>query len=65
MFRTTDFFHSIASIARSVRGAEPLHDGSLPPPRFEPEDEALALMPVYSEIARRLSRNAYTSHGAA
>lgn len=32
---------------------------------FEPDDEIGTLMPVYSEIARRLPRNAYTRHGTA
>lgn len=31
---------------------------------FEQGEEIGTLMPVYAEIARRLSRNAYTSYGA-
>ncbi len=62
MFRMTDFFHSVVL---STRGTDLVDEGTLLHAGFEPEDEACALMPVYSEIARRLSRNAYTSHGAA
>ncbi|KAB2900256.1 MAG: hypothetical protein F9K31_05560 [Dokdonella sp.] len=31
---------------------------------FDNAEEIGTLMPVYTEIARRLSRNAYTSYGA-
>ena len=34
-------------------------------PIFDTDEEIGALKHVYSEIARRLSRNAYTSHTAA
>ena len=33
-------------------------------PLFDNAEDIGTLMPVYTEIARRLSRNAYTSHGA-
>ncbi|MEO7323611.1 MAG: hypothetical protein ABIW82_02150 [Dokdonella sp.] len=64
MFRTTDLFHSIAHF---VYEEEPI---AVPcaasrNAAFESEDIVGTLMPVYSEIARRLSRNAYTSHGVA
>lgn len=62
MFRVTDFFHSIVL---STRGTDLVDPGTLLYSELEPEDEACALMPVYSEIAARLSRNAYTRHGAA
>ena len=62
MFRPTDVFHSIAQFVREVDFSTA---SAQPRLRAEWEPDALvgALMPVYSEIARRLSNNAYTSHG--
>lgn len=63
MFRVKDIFHPLA---RLVRENDPAFSPGAAPVRaeFEPDDESGTLVPVYSEIARRLSRNAYTSHGA-
>lgn len=63
MFRVKDIFHPLA---RLVREADPAlaPDAAGVRAEFEPDDESGTLVPVYSEIARRLSRNAYTSHGA-
>lgn len=60
MFRASDNFDSDAPYAR---------DASMPAqePRrsiFDAVEDIGTLMPVYREIAQRLSRNAYTSYGA-
>lgn len=64
MFRAVDLFRPIASLMRERQpvlsvAEEFWRAGS------EPDENVGVLIPVYSEIARRLSRNAYTSHGAA
>ncbi len=64
MFRATDMFHSIAQFVREAESSKTV-DQKPRRAAFEPDEIIGTLMPVYSEIARRLSRNAYTSHGAA
>lgn len=64
MFRTTDVFHSIAQFVYEEEPIAVISDASRPA-EFDADEIIGTLMPVYSEIARRLSRNAYTSHGAA
>ena len=61
MFRVADTINPIAWFAREHAPAsvEPARR-----PAFDPDDVG-ALTQVYSEIARRLSRNAYTSHTVA
>jgi hypothetical protein len=63
MFRTTDVFHPGAWFAGEADWTS-ASNGAPVRVDFESEREIGTLMPVYSEIARRLSRNAYTSHGA-
>ena len=62
MFRTTDVFHSIAQFVYEEEPIAVVGSASRLA-TFEDEEIIGTLMPVYSEIARRLSRNAYTSHG--
>ena len=67
MFRTTDTFHSTAQFVHED-GPIAVISGASRHAAFEADeaDQTIGtLMPVYSEIARRLSRNAYTSHSAA
>ena len=63
MFRVKDIFHPLARLARE---ADPMRvpDTAGVRVEFGPDDESGTLVPVYSEIARRLSRNAYTCCGA-
>jgi len=63
MFRATDMFHSITQFVREAESTKAI-DREPRRAEFEPDEIIGALMPVYSEIARRLPRNAYTSHGA-
>jgi len=58
MFRTTENFDSDAPFTRDAPAREPR--GSI----FDAVEDIGTLMPVYREIAQRLSRNAYTSYGA-
>lgn len=64
MFRTTDLFHSIAQFVYEEQPVAVTSDASRQA-AFAAEEIVGNLIPVYSEIARRLSRNAFTSHGAA
>lgn len=64
MFLAADVFHSIAHFVYDEQPIAAINDASRRA-AFEEDEIVGALMPVYSEIARRLSRNAYTSHGAA
>ena len=64
MFRVTDVFQSIAHLVREPESREGTARSSRPA-AFVPDDDLGALMPVYSEIARRLSRSTYTRHTAA
>jgi len=63
MFRMTDAINPIARFA-FARASEPKQVSveQTPRPDFDPDGEIGALTEVYGEIARRLSRNAYTSH---
>lgn len=63
MFRTTEAAIFDAAYAPAFeRSAEPARETRRSV--FDAGEEIGTLMPVYAEIARRLSRNAYTSHGA-
>jgi hypothetical protein len=66
MFRMTDSINPIARFA-FARASEPrpVSVEQARRPDFDPEGEIGALTEVYGEIARRLSRNAYTSHASA
>lgn len=64
MFRATDLFHSIAQFVHEEQPVAVISDASRQA-AFGAEEVVGTLIPVYSEIARRLSRNAFTSHGAA
>jgi hypothetical protein len=63
MFRAADILYPILHFRRDQEPAPARAEA--PQAGFETDDEIGTLMPVYSEIARRLSRNAYTSHTAA
>jgi len=56
MFRTSENFDSDAPYTRDA--SEPRRS------IFDAIEDIGTLMPVYREIAQRLSRNAYTSYGA-
>ena len=58
-------FSPFASTTAVARDTDP-GSASREPRRsvFDAVEEIGTLMPVYTEIARRLSRNAYTSYGA-
>lgn len=62
MFRATDMFHSIANFVRDTELGVAINE--MHPSGFIADDNVGALMPVYSEIARRLSRSTYTCHTA-
>ncbi len=64
MFRATQMFHSIAHFVRESESDVALNEKSRPS-QFVADENVGALMPVYSEIARRLSRSTYTCHSAA
>lgn len=61
MFRAADIFNFSASFSHETQtvSTEPNHTNRT---SFDAYDEVGALAHVYSEIARRLSRNAYTRH---
>ncbi len=61
MFRATELFHSDAQFVYDTQSVAVV-DTKPRRAAFEPDEIVGTLMPVYSEIARRLSRNAYTSH---
>ena len=60
MFRTSENFDSDAPYAREASSAAREPRRSI----FDAVEDIGTLMPVYREIAQRLSRNAYTSYGA-
>ena len=60
MFRTSENFDSDAPYARDAPSAAREPRRSI----FDAVEDIGTLMPVYREIAQRLSRNAYTSYGA-
>jgi|GEM_PF-1702364 len=63
MFRTTEILESVAPFARNAsRASVPAREAQRS--IFDAVEEVGTLMPVYREIAQRLSRNAYTSYGA-
>ncbi|MEO7064111.1 MAG: hypothetical protein ABI082_10135 [Dokdonella sp.] len=64
MFRVNEIFHSIAHFVRESEMGVAISETPRPS-HFVADDSAGALMPVYSEIARRLSRSTYTRHSAA
>jgi hypothetical protein len=66
MFRMTDAINPISRFA-FARASEPklVSVEQVRLPDFDPDGEIGALTEVYGEIARRLSRNAYTSHAHA
>ena len=65
MFRVTDAINPISRFA-FARASEPRPVSVKRGHReFDPDGEIGALTEVYGEIARRLSRNAYTSHAHA
>jgi hypothetical protein len=61
MFRMTDAINPIGRFARAGEPS-PVSIEQARHPGFDPDGEIGALTEVYGEIARRLSRNAYTSH---
>jgi len=63
MFRVADAIHPFARFARASESIPISSEARRP--EFDLDDEAGALTHVYSEIARRISRNAYTSHTVA
>ena len=64
MFRATEMFHTFAHFVRESDTGVALGETSRPP-QFVTDDNVGALMPVYREIARRLSLSTYTRHSAA
>lgn len=63
MFRSTDTFETAAPFSGDADPA-PARVARMPWTALDAGEEVGTLMPVYTEIARRLSRNAYTSYGA-
>jgi hypothetical protein len=64
MFRESDTIDATARFTHEAH-ATPVYVRKSALPIFDSDEEIGALKHVYSEIARRLSRNAYTSHTAA
>lgn len=60
MFRTSENFDSDAPYTRDAATSPREPRRSI----FDAGEDIGTLMPVYREIAQRLSRNAYTSYGA-
>jgi hypothetical protein len=64
MFRAADILNFSASFSHETQTVS----AEMQQPKrtsFDSDEEIGALAPVYSEIARRLSRNAYTRHAVA
>jgi hypothetical protein len=64
MFRETEIFETTARFTYEPQSV-PLYAQKSPLASFYADEDVGALKHVYSEIARRLSRNAYTSHTVA
>lgn len=60
MFRTSENFDSDTPYTRDASASAREPRRSI----FDAVEDIGTLMPVYREIAQRLSRNAYTSYGA-